>query len=269
MNYFAGIDIGSTAIKVAVIDESRRVIASKVAPTGSHFRKNAVAALQSVLNDHGLCMDDLSYITSTGYGRRLLKESDESVSEITANAIGALEATRAHGGVKTIINIGGQDTKAIEIDSTGTVTNFVMNDKCAAGTGKFLDVTARNLEIDLEELGDYHFNMKGAPLSINSTCVVFAESEIIGLLADGHAKEEIVAGIHYSIAKRTIRLAKRVGIDGNIYFDGGPALNKGLVSAIEDELGKKLIVPEVPQITTALGAAVLALEAYYDEEEAD
>ena len=142
-----------------------------------------------------------------------------------------------------------------------------MNDKCAAGTGKFLDVTAMNLEIELEELGDYHFNIKGAPLPINSTCVVFAESEIIGLLADGHNKEEIVAGIHYSIAKRTLRLAKRVGLEGNVYFDGGPAMNKGLVAAMEDELGKELVIPEYPQITTALGAAVLALEAFYDEME--
>ena len=266
MNYFAGIDIGSTAIKIALIDEEKKILASKVTPTGSHFRKNAVTALETMLAGIDLCMSDLSYMTSTGYGRKLMKESDESVSEITANAIGAIEAGRQQGGdIKTIINIGGQDTKAIQIDDMGTVTNFAMNDKCAAGTGKFLDVTAMNLEIELEELGDYHFNIKGAPLPINSTCVVFAESEIIGLLADGHGKEEIVAGIHYSIAKRTVRLAKRVGLDGNVYFDGGPALNKGLVAAMEDELGKKLVIPDHPQITTALGAAVLAHEAFYDE----
>lgn len=190
MNYFAGIDIGSTAIKVALIDEEKKLLASKVTPTGSHFRKNAVIALETMLADIDLCMNDLSYMTSTGYGRKLMKESDESVSEITANAIGAIEAGRQQGDIKTIINIGGQDTKAIQIDDLGTVTNFAMNDKCAAGTGKFLDVTAMNLEIELEELGDYHFNIKGAPLPINSTCVVFAESEIIGLLADGHGKEE-------------------------------------------------------------------------------
>ena len=267
MNYFAGIDIGSTAIKIALIDEEKKILASRVTPTGSHFRKNALAALETTLSEIDISMNDLSYMTSTGYGRKLMKESDESVSEITANAIGAIEAGRLHGDIKTIINIGGQDTKAIQIDDMGTVTNFAMNDKCAAGTGKFLDVTAMNLEIELEELGDYHFNIKGAPLPINSTCVVFAESEIIGLLADGHGKEEIVAGIHYSIAKRTVRLAKRVGLDGNVYFDGGPAMNKGLVAAMEDELGKKLVIPDHPQITTALGAAVLAMEAFYDELE--
>lgn len=265
MKYFAGIDIGSTAIKVALIDEDKNIIASKVTSTGSHFRKNSLDALHGLLSENGLTTDDLAYMVSTGYGRKLLKEADESVSEITANAIGALEAGHEYGEIRTIINIGGQDTKAIQIDESGTVTNFAMNDKCAAGTGKFLDVTARNLEIELEELGDYHLNLKTAPLPINSTCVVFAESEIIGLLADGHGKEEIVAGIHYSIAKRTIRLAKRIGLDGPVYFDGGPALNKGLVASMEDELGKKLVIPKFPQITTALGASVLAYEAHLDE----
>lgn len=267
MKYFAGIDIGSTAIKVVLLDEDKKIIASKVTSTGSHFRKNSVDALHGLLSENGLTTDDLAYMVSTGYGRKLLKEADESVSEITANAIGALEAGRQYGEIRTIINIGGQDTKAIQIDDSGTVINFAMNDKCAAGTGKFLDVTARNLEIELEELGDYHLNLKTAPLPINSTCVVFAESEIIGLLADGHGKEEIVAGIHYSIAKRTIRLAKRIGLDGLVYFDGGPALNKGLVTSMEDELGKKLVIPKFPQITTALGASVLAYEAYLDEME--
>lgn len=267
MNYFAGVDIGSTAIKIVLIDDTKNIISSKVTPTGSQFRKNAVDALHAMLADCNLAFDELAYVISTGYGRKLLKEADESVSEITANAIGAMEAGREHGVINTIINIGGQDTKAIQIDESGTVTNFAMNEKCAAGTGKFLDVTARNLEIELEELGDYHLNLKTAPLPINSTCVVFAESEIIGLLADGHGKEEIVAGIHYSIAKRTIRLAKRVGLEGLVYFDGGPALNKGLVASMEDELGKKIVIPDFPQITTALGASVLAYEAYLDEME--
>ena len=137
-----------------------------------------------------------------------------------------------------------------------------MNDKCAAGTGRFLDVAARNLEVDLEELGDLHFAGEGAPLTINSTCTVFAESEIIGLLANGHGKPEIVAGIHYSIARRTARLAKRVGIEDRVYFDGGPALNRGLVAALRDELQREVFVPEFPQTTTAIGAAVMARNEY-------
>ena len=265
MNYFAGIDIGSTAIKVALVDENGQLAGVYVTASGSLFHKNAKEALAQLLGQRGLQHDEVKYLIATGYGRKLFKEADDSISEITANAIGAHEAGKAFGGVRTIINIGGQDSKAIQIDPDGHVANFAMNDKCAAGTGRFLDVAARNLEIDLEELGDYHFNGTSAPLSINSTCTVFAESEIIGLLANGHGKEEIVAGIHYSIAKRTVRLAKRVGIEDRVYFDGGPALNKGLVAAIEDELQRELVVPEHPQTTTAFGAAILARNEYLAE----
>ena len=267
MKYFAGIDIGSTAIKVALVDEEGKHAGDYVTASGSLFHKNAKEALARLLADRGLQQDDVHYLIATGYGRKLFKEADDSISEITANAIGAHEAGKAFGGVRTIINIGGQDSKAIQLDNDGHVANFAMNDKCAAGTGRFLDVAARNLEIDLEELGDYHFNAENAPLSINSTCTVFAESEIIGLLANGHGKGEIVAGIHYSIAKRTVRLAKRVGIEDKVYFDGGPALNKGLVAAIEDELQREIVVPEHPQTTTAFGAAVLARSEYLAEQE--
>ncbi|MGE0082053.1 MAG: acyl-CoA dehydratase activase [Thiohalomonadaceae bacterium] len=266
MNYFAGIDIGSTAIKVAVVDEKGSLVGVHVTASGSLFHKNAREALARLLADLKLTRDDVRYVIATGYGRKLFKEADDSISEITANAIGAHEAGKAFGGVRTIINIGGQDSKAIQIDADGHVVNFAMNDKCAAGTGRFLDVAARNLEIDLEELGDYHFNSQSAPLAINSTCTVFAESEIIGLLASGHDKEAIVAGIHYSIAKRTVRLAKRVGIEDRVYFDGGPALNKGLVAAIEDELQRQLVVPENPQTTTAFGAAILARNEHLVEQ---
>lgn len=264
-NFFAGIDIGSTAIKVALVDQDGKLAGVHITASGSLFHKNAKEALSRLLVDLKLSHDEVKYLIATGYGRKLFKEADDSISEITANAIGAHEAGKAFGGVRTIINIGGQDSKAIQIDLEGNVANFAMNDKCAAGTGRFLDVAARNLEIDLEELGDYHFNAAGAPLSINSTCTVFAESEIIGLLANGHGKGEIVAGIHYSIARRTVRLAKRVGIEDRVYFDGGPALNKGLVAAIEDELQRELVVPEHPQTTTAFGAAILAREEYLAE----
>jgi predicted CoA-substrate-specific enzyme activase len=265
MKYFAGIDIGSTAIKVALVDEQGWLTGVHIAASGSLFHKNAREALTRLLTEKGLTRGDVHYIIATGYGRKLFKEADDAISEITANAIGVHEASRRNGDARTIINIGGQDSKAIQLDSDGHVANFVMNDKCAAGTGRFLDVAARNLEIDLEELGDYHFSAAGAPLSINSTCTVFAESEIIGLLANGHGKGEIVAGIHYSIAKRTVRLAKRVGIEGLVYFDGGPALNKGLVDALQDELQRPVVVPEYPQTTTAFGAAVLARNEYLDE----
>lgn len=266
MNYFAGIDVGSTAIKVAVVDENGLLAGVHVTSSGSLFHKNSVAALQTLLDKLGLQREDVRYLIATGYGRKLFKEADESISEITANAAGAFETGKAYGGVRTIINIGGQDSKAILIDDTGNVVNFAMNDKCAAGTGRFLDVAARNLELDLEQLGDYHFRGTCAPLKINSTCTVFAESEIIGLLANGHGKPEIIAGIHYSIAVRTARLAKRVGLEERLYFDGGPALNKGLVAALQDELQRELVVPEFPQTTTAFGAAILARNEFLAED---
>jgi (R)-2-hydroxyacyl-CoA dehydratese activating ATPase len=269
MNYFAGLDIGSTAIKIALVDKFGKLAGVHVTASGSLFHKNAKDALARLLQEQGIHADDLSYLIATGYGRKLFKEADDSISEITANAIGAYEAGKSCGGIRTIINIGGQDSKAIQIDDEGNVSNFAMNDKCAAGTGRFLDVAARNLEIDLEELGDYHFSSTSSPQSINATCTVFAESEIIGLLANGHEKGSIVAGIHYSIAKRTVRLAKRVGIEDRVYFDGGPALNKGLVAAIEDELQRELVIPEHPQTTTAFGAAILARSEFLAENEHD
>lgn len=261
MSVFVGIDIGSTAIKVAAVGEDGGLLAARTAPTGSHFHRNARQALAEMLAGHGIKESDVACTVATGYGRKLFREADDSVSEITANAAGARAAGAARGPVRTVINIGGQDSKAILIDEAGHVVNFAMNDKCAAGTGRFLDVAARNLELDLEDLGDCHFAARGAPLAINSTCAVFAESEIIGLLANGHAREEIVAGIHYSIARRTARLVRRVGLEDGVYFDGGPALNKGLVAALEDELGRPLIIPGNPQITTALGAALIARES--------
>lgn len=269
MTYFAGIDIGSTAIKVVLVNENGEHAGEHVAASGSLLHKNARDALHALLDKKGIERGRVRYLIATGYGRKLFKEADDSISEITANAIGAFEAGKAFGGVRTIINIGGQDSKVIQIDGHGGVVNFAMNDKCAAGTGRFLDVAARNLDIDLDELGDYHFNGKGVPLSINSTCTVFAESEIISLLAAGHGKEEVVAGIHYSIAKRTVRLAKRVGVEDRVYFDGGPALNKGLVAAMQDELGRDLVVPQFPQTTTAFGAAVLARQEYLAEQRND
>ncbi|MDP2277304.1 MAG: acyl-CoA dehydratase activase, partial [Nitrospirota bacterium] len=184
-----------------------------------------------------------------------------------ANAAGARIIGKDYGMVRTIINIGGQDSKVILIDDAGHVKNFTMNDKCAAGTGRFLEMTARNLGVEVDELGDLHLNAKGTPLNINSTCTVFAESEIISLLANSHEREEIIAGVHYSIARRIVRLAKRIGIEDMVFFDGGPAMNRGLVAAMEDELMRNVIVPEIPQITTALGAAVIAREAFLSKGE--
>ena len=268
MKKFAGIDIGSTSIKIAITDEAGELLAHRITPTGSLFHKNTVDAFDGLLSDAGIDRNEISVIISTGYGRKLFKEATFSLSEITANAAGASRLGQGASAVRTIINIGGQDLKIIRLDTDGHVQNFTMNDKCAAGTGRFLELTARNLEIEVDELGRYHEHASGVPVVINSTCTVFAESEIISLLAAGHAKEDLVAGIHYAIAKRVARLARRLGVEDTVLFDGGPAVNRGLVIALEDELMREVMVPELPQLTTAYGAALLAAE-YADTTEED
>ncbi|MDX9743649.1 MAG: acyl-CoA dehydratase activase [Arcobacteraceae bacterium] len=262
MKYFVGIDIGSTAIKISVADENKNLVGQKISASGSMFYKYAQETLDLLLKELNIQASDVVYTVSTGYGRKLYKEADENISEITANAIGARAAAKEFGEIKTIINIGGQDSKAISLDNEGNVVNFAMNDRCAAGTGKFLDVVALKLEIGVDELSDYHFKAEGTPLSVSSTCAVFAESEIIGLLGNNHSVADIVCGVHYSIAKRIVKLVKRVGVKEGIYFDGGPALNGGLVSAIENELGHKIFIPEFPQITTSYGAALMGVDSY-------
>ena len=262
MKYFAGIDIGSTAIKITIADENKELIGYKISASGSMFYKYAQETLDALLDELTIDKKDLAYIVATGYGRKLYKEADENISEITANAIGAIAAAKEFGEIKTIINIGGQDSKSISLDGEGNVVNFAMNDRCAAGTGKFLDVVALKLEIGVDELGEYHFRAAGTPLSVSSTCAVFAESEIIGLLGNNHSVEDIVCGVHYSIAKRIVKLVKRVGVKEGIYFDGGPALNAGLVNAIENEIGKKIFIPAYPQVTTSYGAAIIGVDSY-------
>jgi (R)-2-hydroxyacyl-CoA dehydratese activating ATPase len=266
MKYFAGIDIGSTSIKITLTDEEKNIIGFKTSASGSMFYKYAQETLDSLLQELNIDKNDLAYIVATGYGRKLYKEADENISEITANAIGAIAAAKEYGEIKTVINIGGQDSKAISLDNEGNVVNFAMNDRCAAGTGKFLDVVALKLEIGVDELGDYHFKSTGTPLSVSSTCAVFAESEIIGLLGNNHSVEDIVCGVHYSIAKRIVKLVKRVGVKEGIYFDGGPAMNEGLVNAIENELGKKIFIPKYPQVTTSYGAAIIGVDSYRYEQ---
>ncbi len=267
MEYYLGVDIGSTTIKIALINELGKLIDKKLSPTGSRFNKNALDSLSSLLEKHNLTQKDILYIVSTGYGRKLFKISNENVNELTANAKGALNCLSNGVKIKTIINVGGQDTKVIFLDEEGKMNNFFMNDKCAAGTGKFLDISARNLEVDVEELEKLHFKAKDTPLPINSICAVFAESEIISLLAAGHSSFEIVSGIHYSIAKRIMRLANRGNIEDSVLFDGGTALNKGMVDALENELMRQVHVNSFPQFTTAYGAALIAMERYVENDD--
>ena len=258
MTFFAGIDIGSATTKVAIVTEDD-ILGHKVTTTGVHIEQTSTGILGELLGELGLSMDDISGVTTTGYGRRLVSFATSTISEITANVKGAVWYGRKAGvQVRTIVNIGGQDSKVIALDEQGVTKNFSMNDKCAAGTGRFLETLSRILELNLADIGDVAL-AADVPIRINSTCTVFAESEIISLLARGKKHSEIIAGAHYAIAKRLARMARRVGIVEEVFFDGGPALNRGLVKAIEDEMAVDLYVPPaVPQVTTAVGAALIA-----------
>ncbi len=258
MQYYTGIDIGSTSIKIVIIDSMGSLVNTITTPTGSRFAQNAVDALNSLLSAAGISPNDNAYTVSTGYGRKLFKAGDEAVNEISANAIGVQALGPDYKNIRTIINVGGQDSKVIRLKADGYIDKFAMNDKCAAGTGRFLEIAARNLEVDLEEFANLHHTTTDPACQVNSTCAVFAESELISLLAAGNEKAVIAGGVHESIARRLSRLAARVGLVEDVLFDGGAAINGGMIQALEDELMIPLIMADDPQITTALGAAEMA-----------
>ncbi|MGQ9730710.1 MAG: acyl-CoA dehydratase activase [Candidatus Zipacnadales bacterium] len=252
-----GLDIGSTTTKAALMEDTV-VLSYAVTATGVNCRRAAEFVLAEALRLAQREATDIGYTLSTGYGRRLV-QADDTISEIMANAAGARHLARDHTAIRTIIDIGGQDSKVIALDAEGLVRNFAMNDKCAAGTGRFLEVMSRILEVDLEQLGPLSLQSTER-VSISSICTVFAETEVVSLLAQDRKVPDIIAAVHRSIAKRIGDLARTVGLDPPIFFDGGPALNIGLRAALQDELGMELIVPEAPQVATAIGAAALAAD---------
>jgi len=261
VDLYLGIDIGSTTTKIALMNPTG-LVGSRVRPTGVHCGQTVDDALEHLLAETGLRRASIRKSVATGYGRRLITFADEVISEITANVRGTGWSCAApETPVRTIINIGGQDSKVIAVDDFGVTENFAMNDKCAAGTGRFLETVARILEINVTDLGPLSLQA-ALPLKINATCAVFAESEIISLLARKKAPAEIVAGAHFAIARRLARMARRVGVTEPVAFDGGPALNQGLVAAISDEMAVEILVPRWPQVTTAIGAALLARDAH-------
>jgi len=256
----AGVDIGSTTAKAVVIKDGKPV-SSSITLTGADCNAAADKVLTKTLEQIGLKRSDLNYVVSTGYGRRAIDFGNETVTEISANAKGAIFLGSARGQVKSIIDVGGQDTKAIILDDNGRITNFVMNDKCAAGTGRFLEVIANVLQEPMDNFVKLSMESK-EPATINSTCTVFAESEVISLIAKKIPKGDIIAGIHKSVAKRISDMAKAAGIKPIVFFDGGGARNLALKIAIEKELGYELFIPDHPQIIVALGAAIIAYEKY-------
>ena len=254
--YVMGIDSGSTSTNAVIINEKKELIASRVIRTGAKSGESASRILNEILDIANLKREDLTRIISTGYGRVSIPFADETVTEISCHGKGAHFVAP---NVRTILDIGGQDSKAIRLNKNGDVIDFVMNDKCAAGTGRFLEMMARTLEIPLEELGPVSLNWK-ENIEISSMCSVFAESEVISLIAQNKDTADIAHGIHQAIAGKAISLLKRVGLEKEFMMTGGVAKNPGVIKVLEDALGAPLFIYEEPEIIGALGAALFGLE---------
>ncbi|GAB4116274.1 MAG: acyl-CoA dehydratase activase [Candidatus Caldatribacteriota bacterium] len=249
----AGLDIGSLAIK-ALIWEDNKIKGFSIIPNGPNVNKLARDCLELTLQKTQINFKDLKVIFATGYGRVNIPFAHQSITEITCHALGA---HWLNPKTRTVIDIGGQDSKVISLDAEGRVIDFVMNDKCAAGTGRFLEVMAYALGLKLEELGRESLKAKKR-IRISSMCTVFAESEVISLLAEGCLREDIIQGLHEAIANRICIMANRLKVEGAITLSGGVAKNEGMVQALKRRLKKKIYIPEEPQIVGALGAALAA-----------
>jgi (R)-2-hydroxyacyl-CoA dehydratese activating ATPase len=255
MNYFAGIDIGSTMTKVVIVSD--KIESSLIGPTGPEHRKLANKVMEKALMKANLLFDDLAYIVATGYGRINVPFADKQITEITCHARGLQSLLPT---VRTVIDIGGQDSKGIKMKA-GKVTDFVMNDKCAAGTGRFLEVIADALGVSLESLGERSLAAQKA-ITIGNTCTVFAEHEVISQLANGASVNDLIAGIHEAVATRVYAMVKKLKVEKEVAVTGGGAKNIGLVKAVEGKFGFPLLVPPEPLITGALGAALMGKEIY-------
>ncbi len=254
--YVLGIDSGSTSTNAVIMDQDRKIRAFSVVRTGAKSGVSAQKALDDVLQKASLGREDISWIVSTGYGRVSIPFADENVTEISCHGKGA---HYFNPGIRTILDIGGQDSKAIKLSESGEVKDFVMNDKCAAGTGRFLEMIARTLEVTLDELGAIALESK-EKIEITSMCSVFAESEVISLIANNKEKADIADGVCHAIANKAFGLLRRVGMEPEFMMTGGVAKNPGVVHAVEEKIGAKLYICPEPEIVGATGAALYALE---------
>ena len=252
--YFAGIDSGSTSTDVVILDKDQNIVTGIILPTGAGAAIGAERALEEALKDAGLQREDIDAMVTTGYGRTAISDGDKSITEITCHARGA---HFLNPEVRTVIDIGGQDSKVIRLDENGAVANFVMNDKCAAGTGRFLEMMARTMEMSLDDMGKAGLSYK-EDITISSMCTVFAESEVVSLIAQNKATDDIVHGLNKAVASKTAALAKRVGGEERYMMTGGVSKNQGLVKTLEEKLGTTLVISDKAQLCGALGAALFA-----------
>lgn len=254
MKYFVGVDTGSLSTEVVIVDQDLNILAYSIRQTGSDPIAASQAAMADALAKAGISRGQVKKIIATGYGRISVPFADKKITEISCHAIGAYHLFPDTG---TVIDIGGQDSKVIQVGPGGKVLDFAMNDKCAAGTGRFLEVMAATFGISLDQMGEFSLKAK-EQIPISSMCTVFAESEVISLIAQNKPKENIILGLHAAIVNRVWNMAQTVGIHGEITMTGGVAKNRGVVALFEKKVGRPIHVYEEPQIIGALGAALLA-----------
>jgi len=256
MAYAAGVDVGSTQTKAIIINESGEIAGRALIDTGANVVLAAQSAFNLCLKEQSIREEEVEYVIGTGYGRYRVTFGNSQVTEISCHGRGAVHMFPK---TRTVIDMGGQDTKAIRVSSIGEIDDFCMNDKCAAGTGRFLGAAAAALEIPLSELGPTALGSK-KPVRISTTCTVFAESEVLTWLAKGKKVEDILWGVHQSIASRSSALLRRVGVEEEVTFTGGVTKNMGMVRALEEKLEVKLNVSDDSHFMGALGAALFALD---------
>jgi predicted CoA-substrate-specific enzyme activase len=252
--YFAGIDVGSTMTKAVILNSG--VIASVIGPTGPEQRRLANKVMEEALKRASLTFQAITSVVSTGYGRINVPFADAQYTEITCHARGIASLFPQ---ARTIIEVGGQDTKAIKIEATGKATDFVMNDKCAAGSGRFIEVIADALGVPLDDVGDLSLQSTH-PAKISNICTIWAQQEVAASLAQGIAIPDLLAGVHRSLAERIVTMVNRLRVEEAVVVTGGGAKNKGLLKVLSEHLGHEILVPEEPLITGALGAALLGRE---------
>lgn len=258
--YTLGIDIGSTTSKCVILEDGSKIIAKSLVQAGTGT-DGPERAYNEILDASKLKKEDIAHIVATGYGRAIYTSANADMSELSCHAKGV---HFLFPDVRTIIDIGGQDAKVIRLNQQGIIDNFLMNDKCAAGTGRFLDVMANILQISINEL-EVYASKADNPVKISSTCTVFAESEVISQLAKGVTIENVVAGICESVASRVAALAKRNRVEEKVYMSGGVAQNAGVRNALAKELGTEILFSEYSQYMGALGAAIAAYEKWRKE----
>lgn len=256
MSYAAGVDVGSTQTKAVVVDEDKNIVGRSLIDTGANVVLAAETSFAQALQQCGIGEEEVDYVVGTGYGRYRVTFGNTQVTEISCHGRGAVHM---FPGTRTVVDMGGQDTKAISVSPIGEIVDFCMNDKCAAGTGRFLGAAAAALEIPLDELGPTALGHSRA-VRISTTCTVFAESEVLSWLGKGKKMEDILWGVHESIASRSAGLLRRVGIQEEVTFTGGVTRNSAMVEALQQRLGLTLNIGEDSHYMGALGAALFALD---------